>query len=226
VPRTWVPMADVFMYVDETGNLDFDGAAKGSAASIYFGFGSAVFREDHGHHLWDGLTLRARLEGEGTQLARGFHAKNDRHAVRNEVFAAIHRQKPRIDTTFLCKANAYEAVRARGQMELYKLAWRLHFSEIAKQVSTREDTLYVIAGTFGTNKRSELAREALREVCNAQDRNIILCVWESSSSWGLQVADYALWAVQRRLEERECSWFEPVVQPQLKSYFFPWGRAR
>jgi len=28
-------MADVFMYVDETGNLDFDGAAKGSAASIY-----------------------------------------------------------------------------------------------------------------------------------------------------------------------------------------------
>ncbi|GAA5198791.1 hypothetical protein GCM10023346_36900 [Arthrobacter gyeryongensis] len=124
-------MADVFMYVDETGNLDFNGASKGSAASIYF-------------------------------------------------------------TTFLCKANAYDAVRTRGQMELYKLAWRLHFSEIAKQVSTREDTLYVIAGTFGTNKRSELARESLREVCNAQDRNIILCVWESSSSWGLQVADYAL----------------------------------
>jgi hypothetical protein len=45
------------------------------------------------------------------------------------------------------------------------------------------------------------------------------------SSWGIQVADYGLWAAQRIIEERECPWFQPYVKPHLRSFFTPWGRA-
>ena len=67
--------------------------------------------------------------------------------------------------------------------------------------------------------------EALQDVCAQIDRNITLCVWHSASSWGLQVADYGLWATQRVLEGRTCSWFAQCIEPTLESVFTPWGRA-
>ncbi len=68
----------------------------------------------------------------------------------------------------------------------------MHFKEIATQVSKLHDTLYVAAGTLGTNKRRSEARAALADVCGQVDRNIVLCVWDASTAWGLQVADYGL----------------------------------
>lgn len=213
------------MYVDETGNLDYDGEGK-AGASTYFGFGSAVFDREHGPEMFSGMRLRAKIEGEGVSLLEGFHAVNDAARTRSEMFREIKAQAPRFDTTFLYKANARSYVRAAGEMRLYKLAWYLHFKEIARQVSKSGDTLYVIAGSFGTNARQTAARAALTDVCGQVDRQIVLCVWKSSSSWGLQVADYGLWAVQRVLEGRTCTWFDPCIKPTLQSAFRPWGQAK
>lgn len=215
-------MADVYMYADETGNLDYAAGDK-EGATKYFGFGTAVFRDDHGRHLFEGLKLRAHLEGRSLPLPRGFHAVNDSARTRNEVFQLIRLQAPRFDATFLWKAKAYPSVRARGQMYLYKMAWYLHFKEIATQVSNRGDTLYVIVGTFGTAARKAEAVTAVREVCNQVDRKIVLCAWEAATSWGLQVADYGLWAMQRQLERKTCTWYAPCVHPTVRSFYTPWG---
>lgn len=211
------------MYADETGNLDYDGEAK-EGASAYFGFGTAIFTGDHGRALFEGLRLRARLEHEGVRLTEGFHAVNDAPRTRNEMFALVQEQAPRFDTTFLYKANAIPRVRAAGEMRLYQMAWYLHFKEIAIRVSTPSDTLFVIAGSFGTKARSTAARAALADVCSQVNRDIILCVWRAATSWGLQVADYGLWATQRQLEGKTCSWFPHCVEPTLESIFLPWGR--
>ncbi|MGL4338858.1 MAG: hypothetical protein ACRCSP_00330 [Rhodoglobus sp.] len=114
-------MADVYLYADETGNLDFDGADK-VGGSTYFGFGTAVFPDDHGNALWAGLRLRARMESHDVRLPKGFHAVNDSSHTRAEMFAEVGTQAPRIDATLLLKANAYENVRAAGEMRLYKMA--------------------------------------------------------------------------------------------------------
>ncbi len=45
------------MYADETGNMDMSGSP---GASLYFGFGTAVFGGEHGRQVWDGLRLRVR----------------------------------------------------------------------------------------------------------------------------------------------------------------------
>jgi hypothetical protein len=216
-------MADVYMYADETGDLDMSGSDK---ASTYFGFGTAVFPDGHGHRLWEGLQLRCQLEAKGVRLPRGFHAKNDSHSTRAEVFDLIRQQAPRFDTTFLYKANAYDGVKQRGQVYLYKMAWFLHFKEIARQVSTAGDRLFVVVGMLQTNNKRDAIRHALHDVCaQVGDRIIVPCIWDAPSSWGIQVADYALWAVQRQLEGRTGKWLDICVEPTLRSIFMPWGKA-
>lgn len=215
----------MYLYADETGNPDYaeHTGSGATGATSYFGFGTAVFYGDHGRALMSGLELRVKMAQQGFELPKGFHAKNDSPRTRMQVFDAIRALAPRFDTTFLYKKNAYSAVRSRGEMYLYRLAWYLHFKEIPLQVAEPEDNLYVIAGSFGTNRRLSEAKQALSEVCGQVDRNITLCVWDSPSSWGLQIADYALWATQKHLEGRQCSWFRSHVAPTLHSAFTPWG---
>lgn len=211
------------MYVDETGNLDY-GAPGKSGATTYFGFGTATYAGHHGDALFEGMRLRATLDAAGTQLPKGFHAVDDRFAIKTAVYALLKAQSPRFDTTFLLKANALPYVRAAGAVRLYKLAWYLHFKQIALQIATPNDHLYVIAATFATARRAAAFRQALTDVCNQVQRQVTLCIWNSQTSWGLQGADYGLWATQRHLEKGQCHWFDQCVQPTLSSKFMPWGQ--
>ncbi len=79
-------------------------------------------------------------------------------------------------------------MREASQLRLYKLAWYPHFKEIARQVSDPGDTLYVIAATLTTNRKVGSASDALQDVCQqvAQDREIVLCVWDAASSRGVR----------------------------------------
>lgn len=217
-------MADIYLYADETGNLDYDGEGK-QGASAYFGFGTATFNGGHGNAMFSAMQLRAELAADGLNLHEGFHAVNDKWSTKDAVFKLIEQQAPRFDTTFLHKASAYDGVKARGQHYLYKMAWHLHLKDVALRVSTRADTLYVIAGTFGTASRQTAAKLALADVCNQIDRDIKLCVWKSSSSWGLQAADYGLWATQRKLEGRKSEWYDSCIRPTHMTDFYPWGKV-
>jgi hypothetical protein len=210
------------MYADETGDLELTGAP---GASDYFGFGTALYRGDHGEALWQGLQLRAALEARGVRLPQGLHAKNDSFATRQEMFSLIAQQAPRFDATYLYKSNANPKLRKNGEMYLYQLAWFLHFNQTLPQVSLPGDTIYVIAASLGSGKKQSGARKALEEACRqgARGRHVVLCVWEARSAWGVQVADYALWAGQRIIEGRPCAWFETCIQPSLILNWKPWG---
>lgn len=212
------------MYADETGDLDLSGSP---GSSRYFGFGTAVFPGEHGSELWDGHQLRCRLEQRGVRLPKGLHAKNDSKATRTEVFSLIRRQSPRIDTTFLLKEKAFPQVRRKGPIRLYQMAWYLHFKEIALRVTSPGDTLFVVVGSLQTSNKRDAIRHALEDVCRqvGHDRTIVPCIWDAHTSWGIQVADYALWAVQRILEGRACSWYESCVAPILATTFLPWNET-
>jgi len=49
---------DQYLYLDETGTLDFESRVGES----YFGIGTAHYVGDHGKALWSGLQLRTALE--------------------------------------------------------------------------------------------------------------------------------------------------------------------
>ncbi len=218
-------MPDTYMYADETGNLDYN---LGEDSPKYFGIGTAPGPPVTARTCGRPPPSRFRHAGAGVACPAGYHAKNDSHATRAEVYVLIRRQAPRFDTTFLAKANAYPHVRARGETYLYRLAWFLHFKEIARQVAGPGDTLHVAAATLGTKARRKRAfQNAISEVCHDHAPvgcTVVVAHWDSASSWGLQVADYALWAVQRQLERDDPSYMTAVA-PTLRSQFLPWGRA-
>lgn len=222
-------MADVYLYADETGNLDYN--SDGVRTSHYFGFGTALFSGDHGAALWRGLNLRAQMEAGSSEgivqnMPRGFHAVVDSNRTRAQMFAELAAQAPRVDATLLYKPNAFDSVRARGEMYLYKIAWHLHLKEIITRVSQPGDRVFVIVASLGTKKRATQVRAALADVCQQTRRDVVLCIWDSATSWGLQIADYALWAIQRRQEDRPGTWWDDYVSPTTTSVFFPWGAHR
>ncbi|MGY2005298.1 hypothetical protein [Blastococcus sp. SYSU DS1024] len=167
-------MADVYMYVDETGNLDLTG---GPGASPYFGIGTAVFSGDHAQSLWEGAELRFEMERAGHNMPRGFHAVEDNRHAKEQVFDLIRKQGPRFDSTFLEKSRAYPRVIQSGEVYFYKLAWFQHFKYVAPQITSAGDRLHVVAATLGTAARKTAVRAALEDVV-AQvmwHREVTLC---------------------------------------------------
>lgn len=82
-----------------------------------------------------------------------------------------------------------------------------------------------MVATLGTKARQREAEAALRDVCSQVDRKFVLCVWDASTSWGLQVADYGLWAIQRNVEDRSGTWYQDYIKPSCEPPFFPWKKA-
>lgn len=212
-------MTAVYIYADETGDLGYDSDAP------YFGIGTATFVGNHATSLWEGFVLRTHLEASGVSLPQGLHAKNDANRTRSEVFSLLSGQDFRLDTTFLYKVNAFESVKARGPVHLYKTAIYQHLKTIVPQVSEPGDDVYFIAGHLQTSSKRAAIGDAVRDVCTqlATDRAIVPCIWDAPSSWGIQVADYGLWSTQRDLLERHSAWHESIIKPRLKSRFTPWG---
>ena len=215
-------MADVYMYVDETGDLDLTGNAN---SSRYFGIGSATLTGEHGAALWSGKQLRFQQEEAGIARPKGFHAKDDTPRTRHEVFAVVASIAPRFDFTLLDKTKMYPYVRARGEVPFYRLAWYLHFKAIAPRVASVGDRLFVAAGTLGTSGRVKQARTALDEVCRqvAGDRTVVLAQWKAETSFGIQLADYGLWATQRGFERSDWTWYTRYVSPSVSTCYDVWN---
>ncbi len=216
-------MTDYFVYSDETGSLDYS-----TSAGPRFAVGTATFKGDHSAAMWSGFTLRTSLEAAGVKLPKGFHAVDDSRHTRDAVFSAIDAHPPdRVDYTYFTKANAYDHVRERGKPHLYKLALYQHLKYVIPLIAGPGDRVFAIAATIHLNKNTlTAAREALDDVCDqlsGDGREVSASLWESRSSWGLQVADYCTWAVQRDFEGKACPWYPAVVRPLVKSRYGPWN---
>jgi hypothetical protein len=77
-------MPDVFMYANETANLDYQ---EHQGASTYFCVGTAAFSGNHGEALGGCLALRADLAAAGVKLRGGFHAVDDSKIVRSQSWS-------------------------------------------------------------------------------------------------------------------------------------------
>ncbi|HEY4027003.1 MAG TPA: hypothetical protein VGO86_11285, partial [Candidatus Dormibacteraeota bacterium] len=84
---------------DESGNLDFDS----TTGSKYFVVSTMTVADSH---LTTGLLdLRRELDRKGFELPDGFHATDDRQAVRDEVFQLLTHVAVRADFTYYTKGN-------------------------------------------------------------------------------------------------------------------------
>jgi len=181
-------MADIYVFADETGDLSYQSENR------FFGFGTATFFSPEEINFPEAFKLRCRLEARGLPNIAGFHASVDSNKTRTEVFSLVSAQKPRFDFTFLDKQEAQSQVAEKGETYLYKLAWYLHFKQLANQVGAEVDTIYAISASIKTKAKANSMQFALIDVAaQLNHRKIVPVWWNSNTSWGLQIADYGLW---------------------------------
>jgi hypothetical protein len=213
---------DHYLYLDETGTLDFE-ERPGEA---FFGVGTAHFAGAHGDEIWQGHELRCELESTGVRVQKGLHAKNDSAATRAQVYTLIASQAPRFDSTMLRKANAFPRVREAGKVRLYKMALWLHLKHVVYQISDPGDRIFMVVGHLQTSSRRDAIRQAVMDVCaqTSFNRQVIPCIWDAPTAWGIQVADYLLWRVQREVEGKTVPGYTDAVASLTTGAFAPWGK--
>ena len=114
-----------YVFADEAGNFDF--SAHGSKYFIV----AAVTMPDCAAGA-DLLELRHALAMEDAEgLEHGFHATEDKQAIRNRVFQIIQNANLEIDAVILDKRKTIPRI-AADETHFYKLAWQFLFQHMAR----------------------------------------------------------------------------------------------
>ncbi len=208
-----------YLFADEAGNFDFS-----PSGSKYF-IVTAVTMPNLALGV-DLLNLRHLLTYEGASLAHdGFHASEDRQAIRDRVFELISAHEIQIDAVVFEKKKAKPRI-AANEAYFYQLTWHLLFKHLAVRCFPDNEPGLVIAGSLGTKKKLKSFSKALVSVVNQHRHpDLVKTVsWSASSHPCLQVADYCCWAIQRKLEQGDDRSFL-LIQPKILSCFEPCRRS-
>jgi hypothetical protein len=204
----------VEVWGDEAGNDDF--AATGSKFFIV-----ATIVTSDAALANDLLALRRVLTLEGHPLHDGFHATEDRQAVRDQVFALLAQKAIRFDATIYTKSKVYDRVKKNTDY-FYKWAWFNHMKYILPRVVPKDATPFIGMATLGTHKRRTLLAESMRDVVTQclPGRRISPAYWSSASHPCLQAADYYTWAVGRLYEGGDQRAYDSVKHQAGRLYTF------
>ena len=182
----------VYIFLDESGNLDF--SARGSR---FFCFGTLTVRDPA--PVAKALTgLRYELMASGLEL-ECFHASEDRQAVRDRVFSAL-REVDDFDLDFVVADKFAAPEQHREAFAFYAYLGYGLIDRVLARLGDVDDRIVLVTDTLPLHRdRKALAkafRTAIRETLG--DRPFSLVHHASAAHAGLQGADYATWAVQRK----------------------------
>jgi hypothetical protein len=190
-----MPLPRLEIWGDESGNLDFDPRS----GSTFFVVSTLTVADPS--VTGDLLNLRRELDRAGYDLPDGFHATDDRQAVRDRVFDLLTRASLRADFTYYTKDRVFPRIRADPDY-FYKWAWFYHLRHVLPRTVPRDGELFIGIATLATKRKRQLHAAALQNVvrqCLGSVRPH--CAhWSAASHPCLQAADYYTWAVGRSLE--------------------------
>ena len=196
-----------YIYADESGNFDF---SLRPDASRMFVLTTALI-EDHSIET-DLLELRRDLAWGGLDLGfKGFHATNDTRYVRRRVFDVLSGHDFIVDATILEKRKADPEIRPTDS-RFYQYAWFYHMRGVAPMTASGSDELMVAASSIGTGRRRREFFNAVKDVMEQTSRATINVpvMWPAESTPCLQVADYCSWAIFRKWEYADVSWYNSI----------------
>ena len=205
----------VYLFFDESGNLDF-----GSNGSRHFCFGALTLRDPG--PLSAALTrLRYGFLEEGLEL-QGFHAAEDRQAVRDRVFATLA-EVGGLELDVLIVEKCLTPKELRDPFEFYARLGYVLVQGVLDRLGQLDEPVVVITDTLPLQReRKALAkafRTAIRESLGERPFSIVHHV--SAAHAGLQAVDYCTWAVQRKLrgDDRACE----LIQRWIKQRWAAFG---
>lgn len=199
-----------YLFADESGNLDF---TRGVGATRYFAVGTILIDAAPLAQLRSELTqLRDRLAWANHGLDSYFHASQNNAAIRKAVFQALSGVDFAVDVTLLDKPKATPKTRL-DDPTFYRYAWFFHLKHMAPEFQI-DDQLMVVAAELGTKKTRQAFRGAIEKVMTQVvpyrvKRN--LAFWPCSSDFALQAVDFCLWAVFRKWESGDDTYYQMIA---------------
>lgn len=205
-----------YVFCDESGNLDF---AK--SGTRFFTF-TAVSAD-----TWDvgkALTeLRHALAYEGRDMENGFHASEDKQAVRDRVFPLIQAASIQVDAVCLDKAKAQPHI-AADEEYFYQLGWHWLFRYIARDRWLRGQEYLIVGSSMGTRAKKKHFKDgfdsAVRQ--HAPGSKHVAAFWSTKTDPCLQIADYCCWAIHRWKEQGDDRSHQ-LIKSKVVSCWEPWA---
>ena len=227
-------------FVDEAGDLTFfDKKGKiivgQTGISKFFMVGVAqVCQPDK--VIWELAELRKQLcrdpcfkdipsmQPSAKKTAITFHAKDDHHDVRLEVFKLMQTFEVKIFVAIRCKKDlaaatkkTYEALKKKiNSDDIYDDLVKRLFKDRLHKASYN----HIVFARRGKTAREEALQQAIDQAKNnfetkwkiCSDSQTIVKPAYPSEFAGLQVIDYYLWALQRLYERQEDKYFTPLTR--------------
>lgn len=214
-------MAKLFLFADEAGCFAFK---RGHNASRYFIVGDVVLESCAiGTEL---LELRRELAWKRKPLGEYFHASEDKQEVRDAVFEVIRGAKIQIHATIMEKSKAQPQVR-ESKERFYKYGWLYHFKYTNRKYLTGSDELHLTAASVGTRKSQKVFTSAVNDVVQqVLPRNQWeTSFWPAGTDPCLQVADYCIWAIQRKWERGDAKSYD-LIKDKVAHEYDMWAHGR
>ncbi len=211
----------MYVFGDEAGDLAFKPPAP-PGISRYFIIGTVAMEDCS---IATALTeLRREFAWNGLHLDE-FHATADKQKVRDRVFDIIAQHELRFDATILDKRKAYPYT-YDDPLYFYKLAWYMHFKDLAPAIADAKDELLVVASALQIKRKKTTTKaavhKAVTEVVDQVSPTVVChCAFTPAKTDPcLQVADYMTWAVQRMFERSDRRSYD-LIESKIGSIYQP-----
>ena len=207
-----------YIFLDESGNFDF-----GRSGTRYLVMTSVgIVRPSP---MWGRLDdYKYHCIEAGTDIEY-FHCYDDRGPVRGAVFDLIaeHLDQMRI----CCVVNEKErtAPEMREDKRLYQ--WMLGYllrHALSEELTADAEEIIVITDTIPVNKKRRAVEKSIKQaVMRNQLPKVAYRILhhQSRSHYGLQVADYCCWAIFRKWEREDSTWYDrikPAIRRELDAF--------
>lgn len=207
-----------YIFLDESGNLDFN-----SSGSRYFVMTSiSLVRPFPWAAKLDDLKYDCIEYGQDLE---DFHCADDNWAVRKDVFDIIASDLDAIVIDYLIVDKPKTAPEYHDASSFY--AFMLEYildHVVTSSPCAGANKVIVITDTIPVNKKRKLTERKIRRSFVAKapaETQYRILHNDSRSHYGLQVADYCSWALYRKLQRGDSTYFdriEPAVRTRLDIY--------
>ncbi len=211
-----------YIFLDESGNFDF--RRSGSRYLVMTCVGMC-----RPFPAWEPLDdYKYRCIENGMDIEY-FHCYADRKHVRSTVFSVIaqHLDDMRISCVVIEKTR----VSAMMQEPKWLYQWMLGYllgRVLAGELSTEVKDVIVITDTIPVNERRKAIVKSIQlAVARNQPPNMKYRILhhQSRTHYGLQIADYCCWAIFRKWESEDCTWYDRI-KPAVNGEFDVFPKKR
>ena len=213
VGGTVTPCAYIFL--DESGNFDFGASGTRYLVLTSVGmcrpFPAGDRLDDYKYHCIE----------TGTDIEH-FHCYADRWGVRHAVFdlIAADLDNMRIHSVVIEKATTVPTMRETTRLYQWMLGYLLG-KALSEELNAGAKDVIVITDTIPVNKKRKAVEKSIqRALASKQRPNVAYRIFhhQSRSHYGLQVADYCCWAIFRKWERGDSSWYDRI-KPAVRGEF-------